>query len=123
MEMIELIKTATAAATQSERHATAPRPIEASAAVATRNTETEEKSPDERRADIARMQAAIERLAESALSGSRLTIEKAESAGLFVYNLVDKQTGSVVRQYPQKELVELKEYLRTRQAGLVDERA
>lgn len=122
--MIELIKLATASATVTEKPATtAPRPIEASAAVATRNTETEVKSPEERKAEIERMREAIERLAETALDGSRLSIEKHESSGMFVYNLVDSATGEIVRQWPQKEMVELKEYLRTRQAGLVDKRA
>ena len=122
--MIELIKMATASATVTEKPAAAaPRPIEASAAVATRNAETEARSPEERKAEIERMREAIERLAETALDGSRLSIEKHESSGMFVYNLVDSATGEIVRQWPQKEMVELKEYLRTRQAGLVDKRA
>jgi len=122
--MIELIKLATASATVTEKPSTtAPRPIQASAAVATRNTETDAKSPEERKAEIERMREAIERLAETALEGSRLSIEKHESSGMFVYNLVDSATGEIVRQWPQKEMVELKEYLRTRQAGLVDKRA
>lgn len=122
--MIELIKLATASATVTEKSATtAPRPIEASAAVATRNTETDARSPEERKAEIERMREAIERLAETALEGSRLSIQKHESSGMFVYNLVDSATGEIVRQWPQKEMVELKEYLRTRQAGLVDKRA
>lgn len=122
--MIELIKLATASAPVTEKPSTtAPRPIEASAAVATRNTETDAKSPEERKAEIERMREAIERLAETALEGSRLSIEKHESSGMFVYNLVDSATGEIVRQWPQKEMVELKEYLRTRQAGLVDKRA
>lgn len=122
--MIELIKLATASATVTEKSpAAAPRPIEASAAVATQNTEAEAKSPEERKAEIDRMREAIERLAETALDGSRLSIQKHESSGMFVYNLVDSATGEIVRQWPQKEMVELKEYLRTRQAGLVDKRA
>lgn len=119
--MIELIKTATASV--SEKPAYAPRAIEASAAVATRNADSEPKSQNDRKADIERMREAIERLAEAALKDSKLTIEKQEDADVFVYRLVDSSTGSVIRQWPQQELVELKEYLRTRQAGLVDERA
>ncbi|MEN0651591.1 MULTISPECIES: flagellar protein FlaG [Hyphobacterium] len=121
--MIELIKLATAAATVAEKPAAAPRAIEASAAVATRNADAEAKSQDERKADIERMREAIDRLAGTALEGSRLSIQKHESSGMFVYNLVDSETGEIVRQWPQKEMVELKEYLRTRQAGLVDKRA
>lgn len=123
MEMIELIKTATAATTTSERQATMPRSIQASAAVATRNTEADDKSSKDRQADVERMRDAIEHLAQAALADSRLTIEKHDDAGVFVYSLVDSDTGSVMRQWPQKELVELREYLRTRQAGLIDQRA
>lgn len=121
--MIELIKSATAPAAASERQSLYPRAVEANASVATRNADTGSKGAEDRRADVERMREAIEHLAEAALKDSRLTIEKHEDAGVYVYRLVDGDTGSVVRQWPQQELVDLREYLRTRQAGLVDERA
>ena len=62
----------------------------------------------------------IARMAESALSNSRLKILQDETTGGYVYLLVDQDTGETVRRWPPEKHADLVEYLRTRQAGLVD---
>ena len=68
------------------------------------------------------LEASIDRLAETAFADSRLAIEKNDAAGVFVYRLIDSRNGSVVRQWPSEDFLALREYLRSRQGGLVDER-
>lgn len=65
---------------------------------------------------------AIDRLAGQ-FSDSRLTIVKHEGADAFVYRMIDQESGEVIRQWPSENFLELRTYLRTHQAGLVDERA
>jgi len=65
---------------------------------------------------------AIDRLAGQ-FSESRLTIVKHEGADAFVYRMIDQESGEVIRQWPSENFLELRTYLRTHQAGLVDERA
>lgn len=69
------------------------------------------------------LEAAIDRLAEEVFAGSRLAIEKHSGADTFVYRLIDTDTGGVVRQWPTESLLHLREYLRTRQAGVLDQTA
>jgi len=69
------------------------------------------------------LEATIDRLAEVVFAGSRLAIEKHSGANTFVYRLIDTDTGGVVRQWPTENLLHLREYLRTRQAGVLDQRA
>jgi uncharacterized FlaG/YvyC family protein len=68
------------------------------------------------------LEASIDKLAETAFADSRLAIEKNDAAGVFVYRLIDSRNGSVVRQWPSEDFLALREYLRSRQGGLVDER-
>lgn len=68
------------------------------------------------------LEASIDKLAANAFADSRLAIEKNEAAGVFVYSLIDSRNGSVVRQWPSEDFLALREYLRSRQGGLVDER-
>lgn len=68
------------------------------------------------------LKASVDRLAEKAFSSSKLAIEKHEGANTFVYRLVDSQSGSVVRQWPSEDMLSLREYLRTKQGGLIDQR-
>jgi flagellar protein FlaG len=37
----------------------------------------------------------------------RLLIEKDETAGIFVYRIVDRRTGDVVRQYPRDQVLKM----------------
>lgn len=69
------------------------------------------------------LEAAIDHLAKEVFSGSRLAIEKHAGANTFVYRLIDTDTGGVVRQWPTESLLHLREYLRTRQAGVLDQTA
>lgn len=62
----------------------------------------------------------IARMVESALSNSRLKILQDETTGGYIYLLVDQDTGETVRRWPPEKHADLIEYLRTRQAGLVD---
>lgn len=68
------------------------------------------------------LEASIDKLAATAFADSRLAIEKNEAAGVFVYSLIDSRNGSVVRKWPSEDFLALREYLRSRQGGLVDER-
>lgn len=69
------------------------------------------------------LEASIDRMAEKAFGNSRLAIEKHDAAGVFVYRLIDSRNGSVMRQWPSEDFLALREYLRSKQGGLVDERA
>jgi uncharacterized FlaG/YvyC family protein len=62
----------------------------------------------------------IARMVESALSNSRLKILQDEDEGGYIYLMVDQDTGETVRRWPPEKHADLVEYLRTRQAGLVD---
>ncbi|WP_394692295.1 flagellar protein FlaG [Hyphobacterium sp.] len=68
------------------------------------------------------LEASIDRMAEKAFGNSRLAIEKHDAAGVFVYRLIDSRNGSVMRQWPSEDFLALREYLRSKQGGLVDER-
>ena len=39
----------------------------------------------------------------------RLFIEKDETAGVFVYRIIDRRTGDVVQQFPREEVLKMKE--------------
>lgn len=58
--------------------------------------------------------------AESALRNSRLKILQDDTDGGYIYILIDQDTGETVRRWPPEKHADLVEYLRTRQAGLVD---
>lgn len=62
----------------------------------------------------------IARMAEAALSNSRLKILQDDTSGDYIYLLVDQDTGETVRRWPPEKHGDLLEYLRTRQAGLID---
>ncbi|WP_421791052.1 flagellar protein FlaG [Hyphobacterium sp.] len=85
------------------------------------DTDAQQQEQDDR-ASREELAASIDRLAEKAFSNSRLAIEKHEGADLFVYRLIDSSNGSVVRQWPTEDFLSLREYLRTKQGGLVDQR-
>ncbi|RKR00167.1 MULTISPECIES: flagellar protein FlaG [Maricaulis] len=72
--------------------------------------------PQDRTADI-------ERMAAETLSNSRLKILQDNASGDYIYLLVDQDTGETVRRWPPEKHADLMEYLRTRTAGLLDQRA
>lgn len=65
----------------------------------------------------------IERLAAIHLRNSRLKILQDEKSGDYVYLLIDQDTGETVRRWPPEKHADLLEFLRTRQAGLLDRSA
>ncbi len=67
--------------------------------------------------------ADIERLAADTLRNSRLKILQDNTNGDYIYLLVDQDTGETVRRWPPEKHADLMEYLRTRTAGLLDQRA
>lgn len=74
------------------------------------------KAAEERRAEI-------ERLAQSALSNSRLSIKRDDQSGDFVYIMIDEKTGEAVRRWPPESHADLVDYLRDKTGGLVDKTA
>lgn len=67
--------------------------------------------------------ADLERLAAEALGNSRLKIFQDDKSGEYIYLLVDQDTGETVRRWPPENHGDLMEFLRTRSAGLIDQRA
>ena len=56
--------------------------------------------------------ARMERIADTIRESRQRRIEKDEAAGLLVYRTVDKETGEVVRQFPDEMVLKLKAYAR-----------
>lgn len=56
--------------------------------------------------------ARMERIADTIRESLQRRIEKDEAAGLLVYRTVDKETGEVVRQFPDEMVLKLKAYAR-----------
>jgi len=67
--------------------------------------------------------ADIERLAAESLGNSRLKILQDDTSGDYIYLMVDQDTGETVRRWPPEKHADLMEYLRTRTAGLLDQKA
>jgi uncharacterized FlaG/YvyC family protein len=62
--------------------------------------------------------------AELDVSGrSRLLIDREESAGRFIYRILNPDTGETMRQWPPEGYLDLIAYLRDGQGGLLDQRA
>ena len=81
-------------------------------------------SPDQDRSTSSEeRRAEIERLAEAALSNSRLSIKRDDQSGDFIYIMIDDYTGETVRRWPPESHSDLVDYLRTQTAGLVDRTA
>lgn len=117
-ELVQKISAASTASTVGFR--AAPAPVPAS------HTKNDTDAKDKGKSvpvSFEEMKASIDRLAEQAFAGSKLAIEKHEGAGVFVYRLVDSRNGSVVRQWPSEDFLSLREYLRTKQGGLIDQQA
>ncbi|WP_421787352.1 flagellar protein FlaG [Hyphobacterium sp.] len=117
-ELVQKISAATSAPTVGFR--AAPAPVQSPPSK--NDTDAKQKGkPDP--VSFEEMKATIDRMAEEAFAGSKLAIEKHEGADVFVYRLVDSRNGSVLRQWPSEEILSLREYLRTRQGGLIDRQA
>ncbi len=56
-------------------------------------------------------------------SDVRLEISQNKSINSFVYKLIDKKSGEVVRQWPTEQMVKMREYIAEQQIQLVDEKA
>jgi len=56
-------------------------------------------------------------------SDVRLEITKLKYINGFVYKLIDKKSGDVIRQWPTQQMVEMRQYLAEQQIQLVDEKA
>jgi uncharacterized FlaG/YvyC family protein len=118
--MNELVQNVTAAAPAAMvGFKAAPAPVNDTADKETENDRDQDRAGRPSRSEL---QATIDRMADLAFAGSHLAIEKHEGANTFVYRLIDSRNGSVMRQWPSEEFLELREYLRTRQGGLIDER-
>ena len=95
-------------------------------ATANQRRETEEGATPP--ADPNRVREQIEAIEElrkefDGLAQSRLQIEREEESGRYVYRFLDHETGEVVRQYPPEGYIDLINYLRSLQGGLVNEQA
>jgi len=69
--------------------------------------------------------AAIEKLraSVSALESNRLSIDRHEDSGHFIYRIINEQTGETIRKWPPDSYLDLVAFLRDGQAGLIDEQA
>lgn len=61
---------------------------------------------------VADRRARMQRIADSIRESLQRRIEKDEDAGMLVYRTVDRETGEVVRQYPDEMVLKLKAYAR-----------
>ncbi|MGQ3355877.1 MAG: flagellar protein FlaG [Phreatobacter sp.] len=61
---------------------------------------------------LADRRARMERIADTIRESLQRRIEKDEAAGLLVYRTVDKETGEVIRQFPDEMVLKLKAYAR-----------
>tara|TARA_R110002072_G_scaffold1069_7_gene8722 strand:- start:2784 stop:3146 length:363 start_codon:yes stop_codon:yes gene_type:complete len=120
--MNELIEMALSPASASQRLTPGHRLVEHGAKSNSRK-EPEGGQQNHAQPSQKQLEATIDRLAKDVFSGSRLAIEKHQGSNTFVYRLIDTDTGGVVRQWPTESLLHLREYLRTRQAGVLDQQA
>ena len=65
----------------------------------------------------------IARIAQTALSNSRLKILQDDTSGEYIYLMVDQDTGETIRRWPPEEHGDLLEYLKYKQAGLLNRTA
>ena len=65
----------------------------------------------------------LERLTRQVLRNSRLSIQRDPASKDFIYLMIDRDTGEVVRRWPPNSHSDLAEYLRTQTAGIVNRMA
>ncbi|HVZ70038.1 MAG TPA: flagellar protein FlaG [Rhizomicrobium sp.] len=56
-------------------------------------------------------------------SDVRLEITKLKDISGFVYKLIDKKSGDVIRQWPTEQMIEMRQYFAKQNIQLVDEKA
>ena len=56
-------------------------------------------------------------------SDVRLEIIENKSIDSFIYKLIDKKSGEVIRQWPTEQMISMREYFAKQLAHLVDEKA
>lgn len=61
---------------------------------------------------LADRRARVERIADTIRESLQRRIEKDDAAGLLVYRTIDKETGEVVRQFPEEMVLKLRAYAR-----------
>ena len=54
---------------------------------------------------------------------ARLSIDRDDDAGAYVYRILDSRSGEVVRQFPQEQTLELMRFLGKQQGLIVDFKA
>ena len=64
----------------------------------------------------------IQELSETPFANSRLKITQDNASGEYVYLMIDDESGETVRRWPPEKHSDLLEYLRTRTAGLLNQR-
>jgi flagellar protein FlaG len=108
------------------------RPADAQAGVA---PSSQEQYPAEKVAEAAESQqdaskaerhagALLERLTKGGTySALRLSIERDDVTGDFVYRFLDARSGELVRQYPSEEMLELLRFLGEQPGLVVDQKA
>ena len=52
----------------------------------------------------------------------RLSIQRDNATGTFIYRSIDRETGEVVRQWPVESMLQFKAYLRQVEGVLVDDK-
>lgn len=65
----------------------------------------------------------LERLTRQVLKNSRLSIQRDPASKDFIYLMIDRDTGEVVRRWPPNSHSDLAEFLRTQTAGIVNRTA
>ncbi|MCW5724119.1 MAG: flagellar protein FlaG [Maricaulaceae bacterium] len=97
--------------------------VETSSGAESRLQRDPQPAPEPKPKDDRHLQLLVEQMAREVFRDSRLTIVKDEGADAFVYRMIDQATGEVVRQWPPENMLQLREFLRSQQAGVLDEKA
>jgi uncharacterized FlaG/YvyC family protein len=75
-------------------------------------------APDQR---VERLQQSIAKLIKKSLpTNSKLQITQDESTGTYIYRSVDPDTGEVIQQWPQEQMLALQKQLKQMEGLLLD---
>lgn len=80
-------------------------------------------APSEPRSGAAPTQFPDAVAATGASPDLRLEISRIKSGNGFIYKMVDKKTGEVIRQWPTEQMIKMREYIAEHQIQFVDEKA
>lgn len=75
---------------------------------------------DDRRVAKARVAAGLGHATERAAENGRLFIEQDEATGNYVYRIIDRETGEVIRQYPREEVLEMQKAINAARGLILD---